>query len=251
MPTVTLTFSAYAQKERLDGYHSGFGMWIGWIDGGLYNPLATGNPENLYASDNLYCSALYTDYSPPIDSQPLFFTGATGFIIVKGQSGASSIPNDATITGITVYVERKVVSGFNDGGPLVVTDDAIYLTKDGANETGTNWFVANAPQVWAYDTDEVKSFGGTTHLWGTTWTPTEIKSANFGVAYSPSMAKASQGGDVYDAKIDQIYVTVTYTGGTTSDNITPYGIKSNEFVSSLHKIVRNIKRYSVTSLEKL
>ena len=41
------------------------------------------------------------------------------------------------------------------------------------------------------------------------------------------------------------------TGGTTSSDINPYGIRSNEFVSSLHKLVRNIKEYSVTTLEKL
>ena len=72
-----------------------------------------------------------------------------------------------------------------------------------------------------------------------------------GVKYAANITKATNGDDVGNAKIDQIYVVVTYSGGTTSSDINPYGIRSNEFVSSLHKLVRNIKEYSVTTLEKL
>jgi hypothetical protein len=252
MGSATVLFTQYAQLERAspDGYHNGT-AWLSWVSNGIVSPFVSSNPENLFASDNLYCFLQYADFIPPLDARPLAYSGNSGYIIVKGNDKSQTIPSDATITGITVYIERQNFSDPTGDGALIVTDDSLFLTKDGSTTVGTDWFGSNTKLIWNYGTDEIKSFGGTTHMWGTTWTPAELNANTFGVFYAANITKSLGGDDAPLAKIDQIYVVVTYAGGTVSANITPYGIKSNEFVSSLHKIVRNIKRYSITSLEKL
>ena len=261
MPTVTLTFSAFSEKKKSDQWYvTGNDGYMSWVSqGGTYfgTVIKTSNPQNLYASDNVYCNLAIVDYSAPVtaDAIQIIPAGKTAWVIVKGQSGANSIPNDATITGIKVFVERYVDGSVlgNDELPNLVRDDTVYLTKDGANETGVEWYTdtSTVATYWSNTPDEVLTYGGPLYMWGTTWTPSDIKSANFGVMFSALVEKHP--GVAVDSTIfiDQIKVEVTYTGGTTETNINPYGIRSTEFVSSLHRIVRNIKEYSVTTLEKL
>lgn len=53
------------------------------------------------------------------------------------------------------------------------------------------------------------SYGGTSDLWGTTWTAEEINDAGFGVAISAQ--KSSGGGGQKTAYIDHIKITITYS----------------------------------------
>jgi hypothetical protein len=252
MGSATVLFTQYAQLERASpaGYHNGT-AWLSWVSNGIVSPFVSSNPENLFASDNLYCNLQYADFIPPLDAKPLAYSGNSGYIIVKGNDKSQTIPSDATITGITVYIERQNFSDPTVDGALIVTDDSLFLTKDGSTTVGTDWFGSNTKLIWNYGTDEIKSFGGTTHMWGTTWTPAELNANTFGVFYAANITKSSGGDDAPLAKIDQIYVVVTYAGGTTADNINPYGIRSTEFVTSLHRIRRNINEYAVRSIERL
>lgn len=209
MGSATVTFTQYSQLERASpaGYHNGT-AWLSWVSNGLITPAVSGNPQNIFASDNLYCNLVYADYIPPIDSVPLAFSGGSGYIIVKGNDKTTSVPNDATITGITVYIERQNFSDPLIDGALIVTDDSLYLTKDGSTAVGTDWFATNSKPIWPFGADEVKSFGGTTHMWGTTWTPAEINANTFGVMYAANVTKSAGSEDVPQAKIDQIYVEI-------------------------------------------
>ena len=262
MPTVTITFSAYTQKLHNRMYYvqgnanNGYLTWASdgtnLINNDVGFTFPSGNPQNLFASDNQYGFQILADTIGTINVDVLTITeGISSYLILKNGTGASSIPNDATITGIQVYIEHRLVDqGEASYGARL---DRVYLSKDGTNETGVDWFTDNSiiPPLWNLGADETEEAGNTSYLWGTTWTPSEVKSSNFGIALSTNTFKDSFTAGINWAQIDRIHAVVTYTGGTTSDNITPYGIRSTEFVTSLHRIRRNIKRYSVTSLEKL
>jgi hypothetical protein len=60
------------------------------------------------------------------------------------------------------------------------------------------------------------TYGGPTDLWGTTWTPAQINAADFGVRLRIKNRHASL---ARTASINQIRVTVTYTGATTTPAI--------------------------------
>ncbi len=113
---------------------------------------------------------------------------------LKATNFGFTIPSTATITGITVEIER-----YEDANNKL-KDNAVYLLKSGAivgtnASTGSNW--PNSVGVITY--------GGTTNLWGTTWTPIDINNANFGVVLS-----AIASGNV-NGYVDYIRVSVTYS----------------------------------------
>jgi hypothetical protein len=103
-----------------------------------------------------------------------------------------SIPGGSTITGILFEFERQ--SAADD-----ITDGDIRLTKDGTTAVGDDKAVNSWPTVPA-----IASYGGSSDLWGTTWTDSEINASTFG-----SMIRATtSGGDT--ASVDYCRVTVYY-----------------------------------------
>jgi hypothetical protein len=151
MGSATVLFTQYAQLERASpaGYHNGT-AWLSWVSNGIVSPFVSSNPENLFASDNLYCFLQYADFIPPLDARPFAYSGNSGYIIVKGNDKSQTIPSDATITGITVYIERQNFSDPANDGALIVTDDSLFLTKDGSTTVGTDWFGSNTKLIWNY-----------------------------------------------------------------------------------------------------
>ena len=262
MPTVTITFSAYAQKLHDRMYYvqgnanNGYLTWASdgtnLVNNDVGYTFPSGNPQYLFASDNQYGFQILADTIGTINVDVITITeGISAYLILKNGSGASSIPNDATITGIQVYIEHRLVDqGEASYGARL---DRVYLSKDGTNETGVDWFTDNSiiPPLWNLGADETEVAGNTSYLWGTTWTPSEVKSSNFGIVLSTNIFKDGFTSGINWAQIDRIHAVVTYTGGTTSDNITPYGIRSTEFVTSLHRIRRNINQYAIRSIERL
>ena len=109
-----------------------------------------------------------------------------------------SIPITATISGITVSVERSV--NRTDRGNVV--DLAMRLVKAGTIQA------TDRSTTTAYTTtDTYEAHGGTSDLWGTTWTPAEINSTNFGAAFAATKA-ATQNVTV---NVDHIRISVEYT----------------------------------------
>lgn len=108
-----------------------------------------------------------------------------------------SIPADATITGITVGVERK-------SSGTITRDDLVRLVKGGAvgttdRSTTTNYGTADA----------VELHGSATDLWGTTWTPANVNATSFGAAFAAQ--KAGTSGGVRTVSVDHVQITVYYT----------------------------------------
>jgi len=124
---------------------------------------------------------------------------------LQGSNYGFAIPAGATITGITVVINRQSSGTTN---PLI-RDNSVNLVKGGVIQstnyaaTGTNWTNGGSFGTATY--------GGATDLWGTTWTPADINASNFGVALSAINTNSfSRTGTV-----DYIRITVNYNNAGT------------------------------------
>ena len=106
-----------------------------------------------------------------------------------------AIPTDADITGIEVMVNRMAETS--------VVDNEVRLVMAGT-PIGDN--KANSA-LWPATLGSV-TYGSPTDLWGTTWTPAEINSANFGAAISA--VRSNNGNNLRNAVVDTIQITVYY-----------------------------------------
>lgn len=125
-------------------------------------------------------------------------TSSTTSHYLKATNFGFSIPDDATIDGITVEFKRS-----RGGGTPAVKDSAIRIVKGGAIST-TN---LSAAAEWSTVLGWI-SFGGVSNLWGETWTPDDINASTFGVVLSCSLA-ASKLSKL--ANVDAVRITITYT----------------------------------------
>ncbi|HXU92162.1 MAG TPA: DUF6701 domain-containing protein [Gallionella sp.] len=139
-------------------------------------------PQNATASDNVYATALM------LPNSTSNYLNCTGF-------NFSAIPAGSTISGITVSIERKASSNRR------ARDAFVYLIKGGM--IGTAFNGATATQYTTADV--VAAHGGMTSLWGTTWTDTDVKAANFGVAYAVTSTR------LLTVSVDHIQVRVDYS----------------------------------------
>lgn len=129
---------------------------------GPYNPtilanvavgtVAWSNPQNARLSDSVYATAV----TVASDTQQL---QATGFNY--------QIPADQQIDGIVVECDAKSTLGGDTVLCRIIKGGSVSATS-----RSNTWEVAQA-QV---------SYGGSTDLWGETWTPADINAANFGVS---------------------------------------------------------------------
>jgi hypothetical protein len=145
------------------------------------------NAGNVTASDDQYAQVTLLNTSSDSD-----YLQATNF--------SFNIPSDAAILGVEVAVERSAVCVV-DPCTSNVTDAEVKLIK-GSVVQSTNKASATA---WP-GTDTVKTYGGPSDLWGTTWTAANINATNFGVAISVGR---NAGGDKI-ARVDHVTITVTY-----------------------------------------
>ena len=166
------------------------------------------NRTNAQTSNNVYASLLFSNSGEAQQTFPVSLSNATvNYFVITGLS--STVPSGATINGITVKFERFGDQNINEN--LTVADSAIYLTKDGTNTVGNN---KSTGAAWATsDNNTTTDFGGASDLWGTTLTAAEVNSSTFGVMISPSLTSSTLEGGT-NVKIDQVTITVDYTGGT-------------------------------------
>lgn len=149
--------------------------------------VAITNPSNASVSDNSYATSV------------LLITQISNYL--KVTNFGFLIPLDATITGITVAIERSttVLNATHDNSVRLVKTDVI---------SGNDKASAS---LWP-TSDASVNYGSATDLWGLTWTPVDINAATFGVVIS---ALADIGGT---AQIDFISISVDYTGSNRPGN---------------------------------
>jgi hypothetical protein len=170
------------------------------------------NPNNAKISDNSDASAILDAGSLITLTEDLIATNF-GF----------SIPTTATIDGILLQIERA-----RDSGGDSVNDSEVRLIKGGsevaANKaTGTDWGT----------TDTYASYGGSTDLWGTTWTPNDINASNFGAMLVATSSGANS------ANVDHIRITVYYTqpGNSYTQTYTEAATAAASFIKATTRAV--------------
>ena len=110
-----------------------------------------------------------------------------------------SIPTSATINGITVQINK-----YADGD---ITDADVYLVDNTGAHVGTNKNIT--AYFWAGINNAPQTYGGSSDLWGTTWTPSIINSNNFGLqlkGYWGGFTKFS-----FNVYVSWVKITVNYT----------------------------------------
>ena len=134
-------------------------------------------PGNASASDNLYASVAPS-------GSPTHYLKATNF--------GFNIPAPAQIQGIEVFVERKSSLG-------TIFDSRARIVKGGVIGATDRALVGTWPLM-----DATATYGGTSDLWGDTFTPADINATNFGFALSVD-------DNVDAAAVDHISISVHYT----------------------------------------
>ena len=157
------------------------GSDFGWDDA---NDVLTSNNDYAYAGATLTLlnPSKYSDYM-----------ALTNF--------SMSIPLAVTICGIEVQMDRKA-SGLSLGA--VVKDYRVRLIKGGSIVTASNKASASG---WS-GSETTATYGSSSDLWGTTWTPADINSSNFGFAFSAEISGLL--GVFLSADIDNVRITVYY-----------------------------------------
>ena len=182
------------------------------------------NTSNGSSQNDVYTSLLFTDAFNVLAAAPTSLSPAdeTNYFVCKNLD--SNIPNDATIEGIRIYIDRY--NSFTGDGTVTIKDDAIYLTKNGTDTVGNN---KSTGATWpSSDTDTYVSYGGVSDLWGTSWTASEINDDNFGVLIGPTIEFDGLTGETgSSANIDHVYVEITYAGGTTGRRRAVFIAKNN------------------------
>ncbi len=119
-------------------------------------------------------------------------------------AGATSL--GWTQTGINR--SAQVVAAFAPAIAGDLTDQDVYLLKAGS-PVGSNHASTAA---WS-TSDATESYGSSSDLWGTTWTPAQINASNFGVRLNVRNTSATASNTAY---VDYIEITVRYSPDTTT-----------------------------------
>ena len=140
-----------------------------------------GNPTRAETSNNQVATVGLND-------------GQVSDYLVCNQYGFA-IPAGATIVGIVIDLERRASNG------TVASDFSMRVLKGGTAQA------AERATGTVYTTgDTVESHGGASDLWGTTWTPVDINSANFGARFQAT--KFGTAGGNITISVDHMPITV-------------------------------------------
>jgi hypothetical protein len=163
------------------------------------------NPSGVISTDDQYANRILDDNQN------------TQYLFVRGFD-FSAIPDDATIDGIEVAIERSYQCAANfdceDGGQPdkgEIREGNIRLIKGGVPNTANRATTTPWPNA-----DTVANYGSASDLWGQSfWTPAQIK-GNFGVAIS---AYYFGNGDPRIARIDHVTIKVYYTPHSSTGKV--------------------------------
>ena len=146
---------------------------------------AWANPDNIKVSDDTYSDG-GGFHAIPWTTQ-----------YIKGTNFSNTIPTDATILGIEVKIEH--LGDFTGE----IRDIIVRLVDEAGTVVGDNKKTAT---LWT-TTEEIFTYGGSSDLWGISWTPAKVNHANFGVVLS---AEVFAGGGGNTILVDHISLNVHY-----------------------------------------
>lgn len=150
-------------------------------------------------------------WTNPANAQTLNDTGATRSVndgevsdYLQCSNYGFTIPDGNRVTGITATIRRQANN-------TNVIDNTVVLLRAGTRET-TSLATTTTYSNGSYRND---SYGGTTNLWGATWSVTEINASGFGLALAAQ--KSNNTGGARTVNVDLIRLSVTYV----ADNVAP------------------------------
>lgn len=149
------------------------------------------NVNNILTSDDSRATAAPTSGSPTH--------------LLYGTNFGFSIPSNATITGVELYVELSKTAGVAN-----CNDSQVRLWISGAAgsenkaRAGNNWTTSDVDTL----------FGSQTDVWGESLTPAIVNASNFGGGIA-----AKQVASTPTAQIDHLYMTVYYTVPSSASSI--------------------------------
>jgi len=176
-------------------------------DSSVGNDYPWSSVDNVKAQDNQYANVHISAH----DAETTYYAKATGY--------GFSIPLGATITGIELTVYRYAN---RDSSGQYTNDQSVKLVKNGA-AVGTS---AAKAAHWEL-TNTAVVYGGSTDLWGTTWTGAEINSANFGAAFQANLVSNNYTQNAY---VDSMAIKVYYDNPapTTPTGLTRANLDATE-----------------------
>jgi hypothetical protein len=151
------------------------------IDGG---DIAWQNPGEIYVEDGV--GAQYNSTATVVGE------------VTEGLQATEfqfSMDENATIDGILVEVLKYEIGG-------KIFDYSVKLMKAGVAQGADRWDATEWPTSYAYT-----SYGGSSDLWGSTWTADEIRAFGFGVQFRAQ--NNTGGGEI--ARVDYVRITITFT----------------------------------------
>lgn len=154
--------------------------------------LAWINPAFAVSSNNAFATISLSDF------QTSNYLRCTGY--------GFAIPVGATISGITVRVERKASN-------TTVQDAAMRLVRDASGAPAIQTTDRSTTTVYT-TVDASEPHGGVADLWGAVWTPADINSVNFGTAFAAK--KPGSAGGARTVSVDHMPITVTYTAAAAA-----------------------------------
>ena len=141
------------------------------------------NSSNVYVQDSTYAT----------NSVSAGSNSAT----LKAQGFGFALPTDCTLNGFTVVIWRRSAAS------TVIKDNSIRLLDSSGTATGSN---KASGSYWPASNTSA-SYGSSSDVWGTTLTPTDVNSSNFGVQVIAHNDDSSS----WTAYVDYVSVTVDYT----------------------------------------
>lgn len=135
------------------------------------------------------------------------FSGFANTHYLQGTNFGFTIPVGATINGILVEILVQ------ETGTATANDLFVNIIKGGVVGATNKASATNYASSYTY-----RSYGGSSDLWGETWTYSDINASNFGASLA---SQRSGGGPKATAPIsvDYMRITIDYTvGGVTNSS---------------------------------
>lgn len=141
------------------------------------------NPERITADDD---SAALNSLAVGAPDSQLLYGDTLGF----------SVPSGATIDGIEARIDASVLTGVCDDRTARLFDTA-GSPKGDDKADATDW--ASTPTL--------RTYGGTTDLWGASWSDTDVNDADFGFGIAAKFVS----GAFASANVDFMQLNVHFT----------------------------------------
>lgn len=138
------------------------------------------NPANIFSDNGSDATSVFLDPPPNVTDD------------LQGATFGFAIPTNAVIDGIKLEMEVPASTRWFEAASFLKLQKAGSYV--GNNKSGTGSVSSN-----------VYTYGGSTDLWGTTWTPAQINAAGFGFGFSAAFTSSPND---FTIGVDYVRITV-------------------------------------------